>query len=133
MKLLGVPRPKNDTQSQELCSVEQLVQLLQGRRSVLRERILGDTETILHNGFVDTTNGCDMTARHAMDLVRKKHVTTIHKMEAAARRAEMQQVRDTRIQELIAVLSKQVRTDRMRLVRRLRGFRKPCLWLACAV
>ena len=96
MKLLGVPRPTDDIQSQELCSVEQLLHLLEERRSDLRRRILGDTATILHNGFVDTTNGCVMMSRHVMDLVRKKHVATLRKMEAATRRTETQQMKDIR-------------------------------------
>ena len=121
MKLLGVSRPTNDTQSQELCSVEQLVQLLEDRRSVFRQRIMDDTATILHNGFFDTTNGCVLTARHVTDLARKKHVATLREMEAAARRAETQQVRDTRSRALVAVFSKQVRSDRMRRCAEMAG------------
>ena len=122
MRLLGVPRPTDDIQSQALCSVEQLVHLLEERRSDLRRRILGDTATILHNGAFDTTNGCVMTSRHVMDLVRKKHFATLRKMEAATRRAETQQMKDICSRALVAAFSKQVRLHRMRRCARLARF-----------
>ena len=46
MKLLSVPRPSHDTQNQKLCSVQQLVQLLEERPSVIWHGILSKTATI---------------------------------------------------------------------------------------
>ena len=106
MKVLSVPRPSNDTQNQELCSVQHLVQLLEERRPIFRQRMTDDTASISQKRFVDTTNVCVIAAQHVMDLLHKKRVATIRKLEAAARRKEMQKETEIRSPALAALISK---------------------------
>ncbi len=71
-RLLCEELPADAQVDSRLLSVDELQKLFEERQIEYRNKVLGSDAVIGQSGYVDTTNGCVMTAPSVMEMVRKK-------------------------------------------------------------
>ena len=80
-RLLSLPCPRDSDALSDICSKDQLIQLLEKKRAEAREEILAANITVLRTGFVDTTRGAVLTSSAALSAAKAKADSDSRKRE----------------------------------------------------
>lgn len=87
-RLLGEPRPASSAVDAPILDVDKLSDLFEKKRAATQSKKLGDDATIMDCGYVDTQNGCVMTADFFMTLIREKKGHDRNKKDLEEKRIE---------------------------------------------
>ena len=71
-RLIGEPRPASAAADAPILTVDMLEKRFEERRKDVRDMVLACDAEIVKCGYVDTANGCVVTAGRVMELVKKK-------------------------------------------------------------
>ena len=83
-QILGVPRPATADARAPIRSAAELEEQFWKKLQEVRSIVLGSDTILTASGYVDTTNGCVITAPQALDIVRKKEELNARKLRAKA-------------------------------------------------
>ena len=83
-RILEVPRPATADARAPIRSAAELEEQFRKKLQEVRSTLLGSDTILTARGYVDTTNGCVITAPQTLDIVRKKEELNARKRRAKA-------------------------------------------------